>query len=374
MISMIIKVIKYLLPYGFIRIIQKFLLLKSSTKNSLQDKNINIIYGKYYIPYYNNGTALNSRYPDLYNCEGKKIELFFIRDIHGAHLVYSQSKYFQYDRYNFGLDTHFYTHNSMLETMGNPRKKYGMLIESKTIVPEDYELFKKYPGLEKDFDLIFTFSDEILQEIPNSRYVPYYLRPRYLFSDVFQFHGASFDKKDIFLSPDRYLQKTKNISIISSDKEYVPLHKYRKQIAMRCKTNNLADTYGTFDGGTYCDISDPFYNYRFSIVIENEITPYCFTEKIINCFATMTIPVYLGASKIGSLFNPEGIIQFNIIDDIETILKKCTKEYYEEKIPAIIENFNKINIDKNADDIIYENYIVNDIGKKSPEELFRMII
>ena len=83
----------------------------------------------------------------------------------------------------------------------------------------------------------------------------------------------------------------------------------------------------------------------------------------------MTIPVYLGASKINSIFNPEGIIKFEMTDDIENVLKQCTKELYDEKIPAIIENYKKVTSGKSADDIIYENYISKDVGKISPKEL-----
>jgi len=330
------------------------------------------VYGKFYLPYYNTAVLLNNQYPDIYNSDGKKMELFFIRDIHGAHIVYSDSKYFQFDRYNFGLDTHFYTHNSMLETMGKPKRKYGMLVEAEIITPDDYNIFNKNKGLENDFNLIFTYSDKILQTIPNSRYVPYYIRPWY----GYMYMMGSTDglrKEEGILSISNYENKTKNISIIASGKEIVPMHKYRNTIARQCKAKHLADTYGTFDGGKYCDISEPFKDYRFSIVIENEITPYGFTEKITNCFAAMTIPVYLGASKINSIFNPEGIVQFDINDDIETVIKKCTKEYYNERIPAIIENFKKVTNGKSADDIIYENYISKDVGKISPKELIDII-
>ena len=329
-------------------------------------------YGKIYLPYYNIGAPLNNNYPEIYNHEGNKIELFFIRDVHGAHIVYSNSKYFQYDRYNFGLDTHFYTNNSMLQTMGKPKRKYGMLIEAEIIVPNDYTIFEKHRGLEKDFDLIFTFSDNILQTIPNSRYMPICIKPWYGFRKFMMGSNES-NKEATYLSADNYKFKSKNISIIASGKTMVPLHKVRNAIAMQCKTQQLADVYGTIDGGKYCDISEPFKDYRFSIVVENEITPYCFTEKITNCFAAMTIPIYLGASKIGKLFNPDGIIQFNIEDDIESILKKCTKEYYEERIPAIIENYNKVASGKSADDIMYEKYIKNDAGKLSPEELIKSL-
>jgi len=359
--SVLQKIARYVSPHGLSRLHQKMF------SYSLHEK-----YGKYYAPYYNQSYYLNNRYPDIYNGEGKKMELYFIRDVCGAHLVYSSSKYFQYDRYNFGLDTHFYTHNSMLETMGKPKKKFGMLIESEVICPNDYAIFGKNPGLEKDFDLIFTYSDDILQKIPNSRYVPYYIRPWYGHS--YMMDTSCLRENEGVLSCDNYKYKSKNVSIIASGKKMVPLHRYRNSIAMQCKTHHLADTYGTFDGGEYCSISEPFADYRFSIVIENEITPYGFTEKITNCFAAMTIPVYFGATKINNVFNPDGIIQFSMDDDIEHILKKCTKDYYEERIPAVIENFNKVNIDKSVDDIIFEKYIQDDIGKVSPGELVKSLV
>ena len=357
------KIAKYIVPYGIAELYRKYF----STPTDIHKT-----YGKYYMPYYNLGSPLNSQYPDIYNREGRKMELFFIRDIHGAHLVYSDSKYFQYDRYNFGLETHFYTHNSMLETIGKPKRKYGLLVEAEIICPNDYLIFEKHPGLEKDFDLIFTYSGEILWRIPNSRYVPYYIRPWYGHSYMMGSNG--YRKDEGVLSADNYTHKSKNISIIASGKDSVPLHKCRNAIAMRCKLQGLADAYGTFDGGRYCEIWEPFKDYRFSIVIENEQTPYGFTEKITNCFAAMTIPIYLGATEIDSVFNMDGIIQFGINDDIEQVLKKCTKEYYEERIPAIIDNYNRVNIGRSAEDIMYEKYIQNDVGKISPGELLKSLI
>lgn len=204
---------------------------------------------------------LNNVYPEMYNADGEKMELYFMRDVHGAHIVYSGSKYFEFDWYNFGLDTHFYTHNSMLEVMGKPKRKYGMLVEAEIIVPDDYTIFEKHKGLEQDFDLIFTFSDAILQSIPNARYVPYYIKAWYPHNSL------------------AYQHKTKNISIIASGKTMVPLHNFRNARARQCKTRQLADIYGTIDGGRYCEIHEPFTDYRFSIVIENETTPLCFTKK-----------------------------------------------------------------------------------------------
>jgi hypothetical protein len=349
---MIKMIAKLLLPEFIKKIIRRYVLTPGKRHK---------IYGKVYMPIYNIVAPLNNNHPNIYNSDGKKMDVYFIRDFTSAHLVYSFSRYFEWDRYNFGLDTHFYTHNSMLETMGKPIKRYGMLIESEVIVPDDYKIFERNKGLENDFDLIFTYSDKILDSIPNARYVPYYIKSWYNSSEM----GLE--------AANQYKHKYKNISAIASGKAIVPMHKYRNAVALQCKTKQLADTYGKFDGGRYFETYEPYRDYRFSIVIENEITPYGFTEKITNCFDAMTIPVYSGATKINNLFNPDGIICFDMNDDIEGVLKQCTKELYEERIPAIIDNYNRVNKGKTGLDIMYEKYLYNDVGKFSPEELMKSL-
>ena len=55
-------------------------------------------------------------------------------------------------------------------------------------------------------------------------------------------------------------------------------------------------------------------------VFENGQYETYFTEKLLDCFATGTIPVYLGAPDIGNYFNKDGIIdltdEFEVSDEI----------------------------------------------------------
>ena len=149
--------------------------------------------------------------------------------------------------------------------------------------------------------------------------------------------------------------------MISSAKEYCHLHVLRKKLAFKCKNESLADTYGTFDGGNYVIVEKYLTDYRYSIAVENDITPYFFTEKILNCFAAQTIPIYLGATEIGRFFNTNGIIQIGLedCDHIENILKHCTPEEYERRLPAVLDNFNramKYTLQTRFDEL-YINYI-----------------
>lgn len=46
----------------------------------------------------------------------------------------------------------------MLETMGKPSKRFGMLVETNGIAPKDYHKFNDNLELENYFDLFFTYT------------------------------------------------------------------------------------------------------------------------------------------------------------------------------------------------------------------------
>lgn len=308
------------------------------------------IYGKIYLPEYNMSCPLTNEIPELYNKDGRKLELFYWRDINTAHSPYNKNQYFFIDRYNFGLDTHFYSHNDMLRTMGKPIWKYGFLNESESIKPDDYKIFDKYKGLEKDFDLIFTYSEYLLNKLPNARFINFCCN---------NWYGT--ENGGGIIDPLAYEKKNKMISILSSDLMMCDMHKYRIDIANKCKSLNLADTYGTFDGGKRVKISETLTDYRYSIVIENDIKPYWFTERLISCFSSMTVPIYCGATKIDKFFNMDGIILIspNDYDNLEKILQQCTIHDYQSRIPAIIDNFNRSKKYSCMLDTLYETYLLD---------------
>ena len=311
-------------------------------------------YKRIYLPIYNSNHNLNSEEPSIFNEEGQSMRTFFLRDAQWAHHPsYMQSKYFIWDRYNIGLNTHFYTHNAMLETMGFPAKRYGMLWESEALVPKDYTLFARHKSLAEEFNFIFTFSENLLETLPNARFFP---------GCASAWYGNKIGGG--MLSNTAYLRKTKGVSILSSAKFQTTFHKFRLELARKLKGNDLVDTYGTFDGGTQVQLSETLTDYRFSFAIENDLKPLFFTERLTSCFAAMTIPIYLGASQIDQFFNPDGIIFLKTtdLDDIGKVLQKCTEREYERRLPAVIDNFQRVQPYLNANDWLYEKYLVADCG------------
>ncbi|MGX3011081.1 glycosyltransferase family 10 domain-containing protein [Helicobacter sp. 23-1044] len=248
-----------------------------------------------------------------------------------------------WDNYDFGLKRHFYTGHSMLQTMGRPTNRYGALVESESIAPSEYKIFKEHKGLEKDFDLIFTYSARILDTLPNARFVPFV---------------AQIWNEDS-IAPDLHTKKSKNISFLSSDKIMCELHKFRLDLALRCKRENLCDTFGRFDGGEYVkNISDTLNDYRFTICLENDISPYYFSERLTSALAAQTIPIYLGATEIDKFFNTDGIIQITTKSDIKEVLKQCTPQEYERRLPAVLDNYKRVMEQYTSKtDYLWEHYL-----------------
>lgn len=283
--------------------------------------------------------------PKIYNAEGHPLETYFIKNRHSRHAPFGhEGKYFFWDRYNYGLDTHFYGPEAMTGTLGKPAVKYGMLTESRTIVPKDYEVFHRNRGLEKDFRYIFTYDDRILNEIENARFYPV---------------AAGIWNSE--MREGRYREKDRNLSILSSDKVMCALHRFRLELARLCKREGLADTFGRFDGGGYVEKVDETLNrYRFSMIIENDVSDYYFSERLTSCFAAQTVPVYLGARRIGDFFNTDGMILLGSADleEAESLIAECTRERYEAMLPAILDNYERVKEYVNMQDYLYEHYLM----------------
>lgn len=306
----------------------------------------------HYRPFYNYTDGLESDYPEIYNADGEKLKIFFLADRAFAHSPYGHKrpKYIFWDRYNYGLKTHFYSQLEAFRTTGHPDKRYAMFLESKSVKPEYYaKLIKHKAYFMNEFDYVFTHDYDILNTISNSKFVPFCAAYWY------GMHDPS------VITADNYMHKDKNISILASYKSKTPLHRLRRDIAMHCRNTGIADAYGTFDGNmnAYVAPEITLQRYRYSIIIENDITPYFFTEKITNCFISQTIPVYLGASGINEFFNPDGIITLtvNSANNIDDVLRQCTPEEYMRRLPAILDNFRRVHEYESPYDYMYAHHL-----------------
>jgi Glycosyltransferase family 10 (fucosyltransferase) C-term len=212
-------------------------------------------------------------------------------------------------------DTVVFTDGALSMVDSRLSTKIGWLIESKLIAPHAYEWMAKNHDR---FDHVWTHDRELLEGNPKCRFVPV--------------GGAWIFEKD-----QRMHDKSKLLSIIASEKTATPGHKLRHAI--------VATYGGRIDGlfgRAYQAIpykADGLRDYMFTFAIENARYDYYFTEKLIDCFVTGTIPIYWGCPSIGRFFDVEGIIVIEGIEDIDRIIGELASGLYEKMKKHATTNF-----------------------------------
>lgn len=220
-------------------------------------------------------------------------------------------------------------------------KKIAWICESRAIfhawsVPRNV-LDGLIPELEESYDAIFFADREYCKKSKKFH---------------FGFSGSNLP----WVKNQQIFNKTKNCSMFASGKKITRGHHLRHQIA-----EQLADKIDVVGGAANTkkigvnilpwETKHLYLNdYRFQIVIENDSYETYFTEKLTDCFATGTIPIYWGAPDIGKYFNTDGMIIINHHIDISSL----TEDYYFSKLDAIKDNFERVQKMQGSDDVLYE--------------------
>lgn len=197
------------------------------------------------------------------------------------------------------------------------QKAIAVLLEPKSMIGDAYEYCLEHP---EQFKYIFTHDSKLLQ-LPNARFLNW---------------------GDVWSTSDSV--KDRGISLIASWKNWCPLHDARIELAKFFLGKPEVDVYGSFlCKDAWVNTEQAHEHYKFAIVIENDIDEYWYTEKILNCFSNKVIPIYVGATRIGDIFNADGIIQvhnWRMIPEIVRTLDIDTE--YTKRQQAIEDNFNRV--------------------------------
>ncbi len=136
-------------------------------------------------------------------------------------------------------------------------------------------------------------------------------------------------------------KKSKLISVIGSKESFLPLHRQRTDFLdfLEEELFSQIDVYGK--GRTYVNNkSQALDEYRYSIAIENSQTPGYWTEKISDCFISLTVPIYVGAPDIETFFPPQSMITASLEDlrsNPRALFSKLSVQDYEERLPYLLE-------------------------------------
>ena len=86
---------------------------------------------------------------------------------------------------------------------------------------------------------------------------------------------------------------------------------------------------------------EPLFDSMFHIAIENTSIKNYFSEKLLDCFQSRTVPIYWGCQNIGDYFNIDGIFVARNGQEIINICNKLTLDVYNQMLPAMEDNYQR---------------------------------
>ena len=209
------------------------------------------------------------------------------------------------------------------------------------------------------YDILLAHDDEILKACPNAKL--------YVFGSC-------------WISPDTYnaidiTRKLPRISSLTGWKDTTDGHNFRRTLYFNQKSIDLPITWyrscmhvwmtEEITSNPVLDASqfskqELFLDYQYSLVIENNRAPNYFTEKLMDCLMTKTIPIYWGCTNIDRWFDTTGWIILETTH-MNELIEKC------KILPVYSENLETIN--KNYESakkyICLERNITNSLGLTS---------
>lgn len=131
--------------------------------------------------------------------------------------------------------------------------------------------------------------------------------------------------------------KPRKLSAIVSGKNWYPGHKRRLALMKHYAANNGIDWYGRevpsgtpgYKGplpGGHREKWGGLAPYEYSIAIENSCVRNYFTEKLIDCFLTLTKPIYWGCPNIADYFPPESYASIDITKSPQEVSRTINEE------------------------------------------------
>ena len=254
-----------------------------------------------------------------------KVRLFSYYDHFSHHNPVDNEPYI--DMYNDEFVTH--------STEGS----CALMIEPRSICPGAYKYVEKNW---RKFKYIFTHDSKLLNMCDNAKLI------------IWGFGNGNYYSSSNVI-------KTKNISMVCSNKDMCREHIERIELARALKDNPYVDVMGTVDDGEWVDTKQIYTDYKFSIAFENYIDGYWMTEKVFNCFANKTIPIYIGAKRINEFFNVNGIVMVSggnvrVIDLIKEISQYGFDKFYEKRKEAIEDNYQRVQKYKTFEEWFFKEY------------------
>jgi hypothetical protein len=180
----------------------------------------------------------------------------------------------------------------------------------------------------KKFDAVITYDEDIMNQCDNAYFMEF---------GTAWVHNFDLKKPKLF-----------QVSHLTGFKEHTEGHLLRKKVHYKQARIKISKDFyisqhggveNTFNNKYLGESKDPLFESQFHICIENSKQKNFFTEKLIDCLITKTVPIYWGCENIGKFFDTKGFFIVNSLEDITNICNSLNENSYQEKIEFIEKNF-----------------------------------
>lgn len=222
-------------------------------------------------------------------------------------------------------------------------------IESSYIIKTSMDWLLKSNEVYDFFDYILTFDEKLLLKQKSYKILPllnysWVKFPKYLGINPYLINHYNYKGNY------EYDNKIFNVSMLCSDTNWAPGHILRHKIwnkqneitipKMMYKppqTNKLKLFENNINISSKRDKTEMF-NSMFHICIENNQAKDYFTEKIVDCIVSKTVPIYNGCPNISDYFDINGIIFVKDENDAINKVNNLTEADYYRMLPYLEKN------------------------------------
>lgn len=230
-------------------------------------------------------------------------------------------------------------------------------LPQKVMVVIDWEILKNiYPPPPDTIVIWVTAQPEgdYNQVIKDNQHCYHYLLT--MFDDLLKLPNAHyFMGCTSFVKPTPDINKKFAVSTVMSGRCNLPGHFLRRE--MWDKRDQVRMPFD-FYLGTHNRLSDDFYtkgiplpaekgdkirvfDCMFHVAYDSYSRYNLFSEKLIDCFITKTVPIYWGCTNLSDFFNTNGMYVINSVDEAISVCNKITPDDYYNMTDAINDNYNR---------------------------------
>jgi hypothetical protein len=201
------------------------------------------------------------------------------------------------------------------------------------------------------YDLILTWEEDIVNKCDNVVFFPYGGTWLNKHKNKHADSLGVFDESQILIPEKEY-----SLSFLSTSHLGKPGYSMRYNIwnnkdkielntkfysSTRFLTNNNIFSNTLHDGLLPNDDKIHLFNSMFSVTIESCYEKNYFTEKLIDCLLTKTVPVYWGCPNIGDFFDTRGIIMFETYEEFLEKVNSINEKTYQKMKKYVDINYEK---------------------------------